>query len=250
MIVSQSPESAPVSTTEYLQWRADAAAAHRARHALDCAGGSGAASPLALKDQQTVRHYAAALLRDRSVVEEVLGARGRVAPLKYYLVPSRWMVRTDAVFLPDDGGAATVIRIRAAEPRYDRSGTFVPGQADLFALAYERFTMRRAGTQAVRCLLIVLNPDHRSDPQALQLREMFEYHDVTRFIDERPTSGGATIRDVVAAEAELVTEYLQDRDPVADVRPVIPGAPPWLAHMLSSSGPTAVGRILGRIADE
>ena len=204
---------------------------------------------MAIQDQQSVEHYASTLLRRDDVAERLFGTRGRVRFLKYYLVPSRWVVRADAVFLPRDGSAASLLRVRAAEPEHDSEGAFAPAAADLFEMAYERFTMREAGTTVDRCLMLLLNPRHRSDLDALDLEEMFECHDVTRFIDRAPSRTAATIAAAVAEEAVMAADYLQ-REGIADVEIELgEGLPECVREVLSPASRANVGRILGRHAE-
>ena len=240
------PATAPVTTAEYMAWRRDPPATHRARREPPVGPDGSADAIMAIQDQQSVEHYASTLLRRDDVAERLFGTRGRVRFLKYYLVPSRWVVRADAVFLPRDGSAASILRVRAAEPEHDSNGAFAPATADLFELAYERFTMRQAGTPVDRCLMLLLNPKHRSDLDALDLEEMFECHDVTRFIDRAPSRTAATIAAAVAEEAVLAADYLQ-RDAIAGVELEIrDGFPEAVHEVLTPASRADVGRILGR----
>ena len=257
--IKQPPSTAPVTSAEFMAWRRDPAAAHRRRHAPPRQETAPAPNPPALRrpaapsaalrrleDRQVVNHYAAALLRDGANVEALFGRPGRVHFLKHYLVPERWTVRTDAVFLPRDGSAASVIGIRAAVPARDRAGAFLPEAADLFRLAYQRFTMRQAKVPAERCLLLLLNPDYRNDVGAPDLREMFECHDATRFIDEPAGPGAPPIAAVVAEEAVLATAYLQSESPAAAPLRRVRHIPQDTPEHLSREGRDAIGRILGR----
>ena len=243
------PRTAPVSSEEFQAWRTDPAAAYRSRHSLPATRTSSTPALRALEDRQTVNHYAAAYLREDANVEALFGRPGRVRFLKYYLVPQRWSVRADAVFLPRDGSEASVLLIRAATPFRDAEGTFVPETDDLFELAYQRFTMRQAKRPAERCLLLLLNPGHRNDLEAPALGEMFECHDVTRFIDAPAGPGTPSIAAVVAEEAVLAADFLQ-----ADYVNVLPlerasDIPAATPEHLSPEGREAIGRILGRVTE-
>lgn len=239
-----------MTTDEYLAWRESATGAHRARYRHAPRSSATPASIRSLAQRQSIQHYAAALLRGGDATERLFGQRGRTLLLKDYLVPGRWRARADAMFIPDAGTDASVVRIRAHEPNRELGGPASPSEADLFALAFWRYTVRAAGTPATRCILLAVDPDHRSGPGTPPLEEVLECHDLTRLIDEVTGPNARSIAEVVAEEAPRAADFLRDGEAVRHPGQ-LPSYPPHsLEEALAPRSREAVGRMLERTAND
>ena len=209
------PSERATTEAEYALWRSSADAAWGARRNLIPVEPATVGTTLARETNQALGHFATAYLRNPETIARLFGRPGRLTSLRRYTVPGRWEVRADAVFTPADGSPATLVGFVPRVSLPDSSAASATPEAELYHLAYQRFTMRQGGHSVESCATLTLQyadvsalaAFNRDGAQALE--EVFVYRDVT---DEIAAPNGGPVGSIggrVAVDATEVTPFLQ-----------------------------------------